>query len=155
MCPNLLPESQYILSEITIRNMLLPHEVELTKRSLIRWFALSLGLISPKESRTLILDIIEALIYFHLASHQPTTEEIISKVAELRRETKTKEKAIRYHITQLVKRGILTRKRGKYSFYLNPENQDRDLGAALEYLYMQNARTSFTNIKRAVRALLR
>ncbi len=153
--PQTLPESQHIQSEITIRNMLLPHEVELTKKSLVRWLALSLGLISPNETRTLILDILEALLSFHSHSHEPTAEEIISKVTEIRKEKETGEKAIRYHITQLVQKGILIRKKGNYSFYINPENQSRDLGEALESLYLQNAKTSFGNIRRALQKLSR
>ena len=82
-------------------------------------------------------------------------EELISKVKEIRKEQETGEKAIRYHITQLMQKGILVRNKGKYSFYLNPENQTRDLGEALESLYLQNAKNSFQNIRQALKLIVR
>ena len=39
----MIPESRLIRSEITIRDMALPEDVLLARKSLIRWIALSLG----------------------------------------------------------------------------------------------------------------
>ena len=40
-----LPEAGLVRKTITLREMDLPPEVKLTKKSLLRWFALSTGLI--------------------------------------------------------------------------------------------------------------
>lgn len=57
----MIPESEYIEETITVRDMRLPSDVTLTKRSLIRWIALSLGLINPNESRKSLIYLIEIL----------------------------------------------------------------------------------------------
>lgn len=146
-----LPESELIRSEIVLRDMQFLSEVKLAKKSLIRWLALSLGLISPNESRTLILDILEALFGFHFKSHEPTMHEIISSVAKIK--PKSNHKAVRYHIGQLKKQGILSRTKGHYRFALSPSQESRDAAAALEYLYVSQAKSAFEKIKKAILAL--
>jgi hypothetical protein len=145
------PESELIRSEIVLRDMQFLSEVKLAKKSLVRWLALSLGLISPNETRTLILDILEALFGFHFAEHAPTMHEIISEVARIN--PQSNHKAVRYHISQLKKQGILLRTKGRYSFSLSPLQENRDVGAALEYLYVTQARSSFEKIRKAISAL--
>ena len=62
----MIPESKLIKSELTIRELALPEDVLLARKSLIRWVALSLGMIHPNESRRLLLDILEVLFEFHI-----------------------------------------------------------------------------------------
>ena len=83
----MIPESRLIKSEITLRELALPDDILLAKKSLIRWVALSLGMILPNESRTLILDIIDVLFEFHVKNEKPTTKDIIAML-----EKKTKKK---------------------------------------------------------------
>ena len=111
----MIPESKFIKNEITLREMSLPDEVKLTRKSLIRWIALSLGLISPNESRKLMLDLLEALFYFHIQKEQPTTYQILDKLGEITGK-KQNAKAVYYHLLKLKEAGILTRKKGQYSF---------------------------------------
>ena len=146
-----LPESELIRSEIVLRDMQFLSEVKLAKKSLIRWLALSLGLITPNETRTLILDILEALFGFHFEGHEPTMHEIISRVSKIN--PKSNHKAIRYHMGQLKKAGILSRTKGRYRFSLSPSQENRDVGAALEYLYISQAKSSFEKIRKAITAL--
>ncbi len=146
-----LPESELIRSEIVLRDMQFLSEVKLAKKSLVRWLALSLGLISPNESRTLILDILEALFGFHFKEHSPTMHEIIAEVGRIN--PRSNHKAIRYHIGQLKKQGILSRTKGRYGFSLSPSQENRDAGSALEYLYVSQAKGSFEKIKKAISAL--
>ncbi len=146
-----LPESELIRSEIVLRDMQFLSEVKLAKKSLVRWLALSLGLISPNESRTLILDILEALFGFHFKSHEPTMHEIISSVAKIN--PKSNHKAVRYHIGQLKKQGILSRTKGRYRFSLSSLQESRDLTSALEHLYLEQAKSAFAKIRKAILAL--
>jgi len=68
-----LPEAELIRNTYIIREMDIPPQVKLTKRSLLRWLALSLGLISENESRSTVLDVLDALFYFQFAKSQNPT----------------------------------------------------------------------------------
>ena len=93
----MIPESKLIRSELTIRELALPEDVLIARKSLIRWIALSLGLIMPNESRKLLLDILEVVFEFHLKNEQPTTKDIISRLEQLSKEEQNP-KAIYYHL---------------------------------------------------------
>ncbi len=138
---------------MVLRELQLPHEVELTKKSLVRWLALSLGLISPNESRTLMLDVLEALLFFHAKKEEPSIHDIFEKLGEIRKNEGVNPKAVRYHLLQLKNKGIISRKKGKYSFSLNPQNQSGDLGEALESLYIERVKSAFLNIRRALKGV--
>src|SRR3989338_6446711 len=91
------PESEYVRKTFTIRQMDFPPEVSLTKRSLVRWFALSFGLISEKESRSTILDVLDALFSLQLSKKaSPTTSELLAHLRESQK--KIDEKLLRYHV---------------------------------------------------------
>ena len=109
----MIPESRLIKSEIVIREMSLPDDVLLAKKSLVRWIALSLGLILPNESRMLLLDVLDALLYFHVKNENPTTQDIL---ARLKKQTKKEPnpKAVYYHLLKLKEADILIRKKGRY-----------------------------------------
>jgi hypothetical protein len=149
-----LPESHLIRQEHVIRDMLFTSDVKLTRKSLIRWIALSLGLISPNETRTLMLDILESLFHFHFNGEEPDINTIVEHI-NTKREEKTNAKAVRYHLLQLKKRGLIDRKAGRYSFALSPFAEGRDLSASVEYTYKQNVETAFEKIKAALKALER
>ena len=80
------PESALIRQEHIVRDLQFPSEVKHTRRSLVRWVALSLGLISPKESRQLLLDIMEALFWFHFCKEEPDIHALLAKIGEIRGE---------------------------------------------------------------------
>jgi DNA-binding PadR family transcriptional regulator len=110
----MIPESKYIKNELTLRDMALPDEVKLTRKSLVRWLALSLGLISPNESRMLMLDLLDVLFYFHVKQESPTTQRILDRLEEVTGE-KPNPKAVYYHLLKLKEAGIISRKKGNYS----------------------------------------
>ena len=141
----MIPESRLIKSEITLRELALPDDILLAKKSLIRWVALSLGMILPNESRTLILDIIDVLFEFHVKNEKPTTKDII---AMLEKKTKKKQnpKAVYYHLQRLKDAGIITRKKGRY--YLG-EGDEKSLSQIIREIYMKKTNATFSRIETA------
>lgn len=142
----MLPESKSINSELLIREMSLSDDVKLAKKSLIRWVALSLGLIMQNESRRLVLDILEALIYFHAKKEQPTTNQIIEKMEELTGK-KQNPKAVYYHLLKLKESGIISRKKGAYFF---GDGSGRKLSEIIKEHYFSKANQCFVNIGEAL-----
>jgi len=146
---NMIPESRLIKSELTLRELSLPQDVLLAKKSLIRWVALSLGMILPNESRTLILDIIDVIFEYHVRGEEPTTKDII---ARLEQKTKSKQnpKAIYYHLQRLKDSEVISRKKGRY--FLGDGN-DKSLSGIFKKLYMKKADSAFSNIEAALEKL--
>ena len=143
----MIPESKLIKSESIVRDMQLTEEVKMTKRSLIRWIALSLGLISPKESRQSILALLEALLYYHLkVKKEPNYEEIQEYLKSKGEEIN--EKTIRYHLTNLRKIGIIENRRGCYVF-TNFTFGIESLSKTFEKTYNEKLRKAFSNISLA------
>ncbi len=150
-----LPEASLIRQEHVIRDLQLTSEVKMTRKSLVRYLALSLGLIAPGESRTLMLDIFEAFLSAHFSQQPMDIHQLIEKIAQIqgKKAKDVNPKAVRYHTLELKKKGIIEKKDGKYRFAMPPMAEDDDLGAALEYTYMQNAKTTFDKIKLAIASL--
>ena len=141
-----LPEAKLIRSELLLRDMQLTDDVKMTKKSLVRWLALSLGLITPKESRQSVLSLMEALLFYHLKENkEPTYADLQDYLKE--QNVEVNEKTLRYHLTNLRKAGVLEDARGVYRFTgFNGNN----LSAALEESYKRRADLAFSNIKSAV-----
>jgi len=144
----IIPESKLIRSEITLRDMSLPEETKLTKKSLIRWVALSFGLINPNETRKLLLDILEVLFDFHVKNYQPTTQEILESLKELNKK-EPNPKAVYYHLLKLKESGFIDRKKGKH--YFNDEG--KSLSETFTQLYQKKFLESFRNIEEALKKL--
>ena len=138
----MIPESRLIKSELTIREMALPQEVLLARKALIRWVALSLGMILPNESRRLLLEIIDVLFEFHVKGENPTTKDIIAKL-EKKSKKEQNPKAVYYHLQRLKECGILTRKKGRY--YLG-DGEEKDLSSVFKKIYMDKADEAFEKI---------
>ena len=145
----MIPESRLIRSELTIRELALPDDVLLAKKSLIRWLALSLGMILPNESRRLVLDILEALFEFQVKNDAPTTRDILARLKETTK-SEPNPKAVYYHLQRLKDLGILTRKKGRYHF---GDGDGRRLRETFREFYMDKADNAFTNIERALEKL--
>lgn len=145
----MIPESRLISSEITLRELSLPEDVLLARKSLIRWVALSMGMILPNESRRLLLDILEALFEFHVKKEAPTTKDIIASL-EKRTKAEQNPKAIYYHLQRLQNFGILTRKKGRYHL---GEGDGKSLRDIFRELYAKKADAAFSNIDRALEKL--
>lgn len=142
----MLPESKLIRSELTVRELALPEEVLLARKSLVRWLALSLGLIMPNESRKLLLDILDVLLEFHVKNESPTTKDILARLEETTKE-KQNPKAVYYHLLRLKNFGILVRNKGRYQL---GEGDRRNLREIFREFYMKKADTAFYNIGTAL-----
>ncbi len=122
----MIPEAELIRKELILRNLDLPDSVLLTRKSLLRWTCLSLGLISPKETRDkalLIYDSLFTLIFSKKES--PTTLEIQAHIKE-KTTVLFSEKIIRYHLNRLIALGFLQRKGLNYSINPNPKSEHRN-----------------------------
>ncbi len=142
----MIPESRLIRSELTVRELSLPDDVLLAKKSLIRWIALSMGMILPNESRRLLLDVLEALFEFHVKNDAPTTRDILARLKELTKE-EPNPKAVYYHLLKLKEAGILTRKKGRY--YLG-EGEGKNLRETFRSIFSRKTDDAFMNIGRAL-----
>ena len=125
-----IPEARYVKRTVTLRDMELPQDVLLTKQSLLRWVALSLGVLSESESRSTVVPVLDALLYFQVREQRdPTVEEIkeyLDKESWGMRgkeaEQAIPEKAIRYHLGKLRAAGIVEMRKHRYSFARDPNN---------------------------------
>jgi hypothetical protein len=145
----MIPESRLIRSEFTIRELALPDDVLIARKSLIRWIALSLGMILPNESRRLVLDILEVLFEFHMKGEAPTTKDIIARLGEITREEQNP-KAVYYHLLRLKGSGVLARKKGRYHL---GDGEGGSLKGIFRKFYMGRADAAFSNIDRALEKL--
>ncbi len=149
-----IPEAELILSETTLRDLQLTREVKLAKKSLVRWLALSCGLISPRESRKTLIDLLEALIELQVKDEvDPEVPEIIEKMAGIDEKYREKEKAIRYHLLQLQNMGLLERAKGKYHFAVAPFAEKKDIASSFEHVYKRKTEVSLAKIKEALKQL--
>lgn len=144
----MLPEGKLIKSELVLRDMNLPEDVKLTKKSLVRWIALSLGLISPNESRTISLDVLECLINFHIKKIQPTTKEIIEELQKMN--VQADEKSVYYHLLKMKEAGLIDRKDGKYFF---GSGEDAKLSQIIRKIYQEKFDRSFKNVEGALNSV--
>ncbi|MCL5430276.1 MAG: hypothetical protein M1504_02240 [Candidatus Marsarchaeota archaeon] len=118
-----LNESKLIEREITIRNLAMTREVVETRRSLIRWLALSLGIINPGESRLGAISVLDSLLYFQFdQKRDPSVVDLMEYINTAWEPIN--EKTLRYHLLQLTKSNIVKHARGQYSLS-QPENGEK------------------------------
>ncbi|MEM4554332.1 MAG: hypothetical protein QXT25_00585 [Candidatus Anstonellaceae archaeon] len=148
-----MPESRLIRGECLVRDLQLSEEVKLTRKGLIRYLALSLGLIYPNESRTGLLEVLEALLFFHYQKREthndPDIHQIIEKIAQIKKSSPNP-KAVHYHLLQLKKLGIIEQKKRRYRFVLSPMQENDDLAEGLAYVYRQRFEASFEKIRKVL-----
>ena len=127
------PETRLVRKTFIIREMDLPPEVLLTKRSMLRWFALSFGLISEKESRDTIFEVLDALFFFQLQKGiDPSAKELVKQINSKAKKP-ISEKLLRYHLNRLAQTNLLQRKKTKYSFNPSPYADRNDIKSAFNY----------------------
>ena len=118
-----LNESKLIEREITIRNLALTKEVTETRRSLVRWLALSLGVINPGESRLGALSVLDSVMYFQFTKRtDPSVNELMEYIQAAWEPIN--EKTLRYHLLQLTKANIVKHSKGRY-FLTQPGDGER------------------------------
>ncbi len=148
-----MPESELLRGECLVRDLQFSEEVKLTRKGLVRYLALSLGLISANETRTGLLEVMEALLAFHYERREtksdPDIHQLLERIARIKKRAPNP-KAVRYHLLQLKKLGIVETKRRRYRFVLAPMQENDDLGAALAYVYRQKIDSSFAKIGKAL-----
>lgn len=121
--PLQLNESKFIEREVTFRELRFSNEVSETRRSLVRWLALSLGIINPGESRLSAVSVLDGMLYFQFAlKKDPSVEELSEYITKNWGDIN--EKTLRYHLLQLKKAHIVENEKGKYFLY-NPGIGDR------------------------------
>jgi hypothetical protein len=130
----MLPEASLVTKEYVIRDLQVSGSTRMTKKSLVRWFALSLGLISPGETRPGMLGVLEALFHYQFSRRRdPDIHEIVEYA---QRENKgANEKAIRYHLLTLKQAGIVERSQGAYHFAIPRMSEKGDVAALFEQNY--------------------
>jgi len=144
---SLIPENILVRKSFNVRLMDLPPSVKLTKRSLLRYFALAFGLISEKESRTFALAVLDALFFFLFSKNvNPTTLDIKSFLLE-NYKIKTSEKLIRYHLNKLINVNFLIRKKNRYFFNPSPLAERNDLKEAFNYWVKKDVLQALDNIQ--------
>ncbi len=104
----MFPESALIKQTITLREMSWLGDSALTRRSLSRWIALSLGLMNPRDTRETAARIIDYILEHDVAKNKDITVDDISNVLGIG------EKTVYYHLKKLVDMGVLEHKAGKY-----------------------------------------
>ncbi|MBN1169436.1 hypothetical protein JXA56_00250 [Candidatus Micrarchaeota archaeon] len=144
----MIPESRLIRSELTLRELGLPDDVLLAKKSLIRWIALSLGMVLPNESRMLMLDLLDVIFEFHVKGDNPTTKDIIARL-ETTTKKKQNPKAIYYHLQKLKECGIIARRKGRYHL----GDGEGKLKEIFRRIYTRKTEDAFSNIDRAFEKL--
>lgn len=110
----MLNEASLIERELTFRNLRITKEVTETRRAIVRWLALSLGVISPGESRLSAISVLDSMLYFSFSEKKdPQVTEIMDYISNYW--SPMNEKTLRYHLLQLKKMGIVSNSKGSYS----------------------------------------
>ncbi len=147
------PEAELIRKTFTLRQMDLPPNIQFTRKSLIRWFALSIGLITEKESRSTILGVLDAVFFFNFSKkHNPTTVEIQELLSE--RKTPVSDKLLRYHLKRMIQIGLIERKKLKYHFVSSPYAEKHDYRAGFNHHIASSVQKSLSEIENVLGKLV-
>lgn len=147
------PESGLVRKTFIVRQMDLPPSVKLTKRSLLRWFALSFGLISSGESRNTVLLVLDALFFLLLTTKAaPSTTDIQVHIKE-KFQKKISEKLIRYHLNRLIESGLLVRRKARYFINNNPYAEPNNLKESFAHWFKAPANTAMADIENVLVSL--
>jgi hypothetical protein len=112
-------EAKLIERELTLRNLQMTKEVMETRRSIVRWLALALGVISPGETRLSAVSVLDAILYFQFTDRKdPSVPELTEYIGKSW--GAINEKTLRYHLLQLKKSNIISNEKGSY-FLVRPE----------------------------------
>lgn len=111
----MLNESSLIESELRIRSLSIGKEVMETRRSMVRWLALSLGVISPGETRLSAIAVLDAMLHFQFGEKlDPAIPQIIEYISA--QWEPINEKTLRYHMLQFKKMQLIDGDKGRYHF---------------------------------------
>jgi len=147
----MIPESEHLRYEIVLRELRLPEKTTSTRKALVRWLALSLGLISPGESRLILFDVLDALFYYYFNDEKPTSKDIISFVKKQEHNKDISEKSVLYHLTRLKEQGLLISKDRHYIFNIPPDvPKGSSLGEGIRQLYLKRCDSTLSKIEKVI-----
>ncbi|MFH1752451.1 MAG: hypothetical protein ABH821_05960 [archaeon] len=147
-----IPEKDLIQKTFLLRKLDLPPKVKLTKRSLLRWLAFSLGLISEQESRTTVLNVLDSLFYYQFSKQvTPSTKDLHSYLKE--NNVICSEKLVRYHLSRLIDLGLIKRKKRRYVFTSSPMAEPFDLEAAFHHHVGKEINNTLGDVAKVVQKL--
>lgn len=135
-----------VIREITLREIPLKSEIKISKRSLIEWLCLTLGLINPKDKRRGIITIMEVLLEAHKNDERLSFPEIVERVKQ---KEDIDDKTIYYHLKRLKNMGLITRINGKYVF---GDGSERSLGNIFSKVIEEHCEKTKEKIKEALRS---
>ena len=147
-----LNESELIQKEITLRNVRLTSEVLQTRRSSIRWLALSLGIINPGESRLSSLSVLDALVHFQFVKKtDPDVREMSRYIGESW--GRINEKALRYPLLRMKKMGLIDHRQSRF-YFTPPSIGDRfDVGTWSLNLFQSDYKEISKKIEEVLKAI--
>lgn len=123
-------------NELRLRSLSWDAQSSETRRSIVRWIALSLGVISPGESRLSAVAVLDAILKFQLAEKKdpqvPELKQYIEKYW-----SSINEKTLRYHLLQLKNMGIISSTKRHYHLVW-PEIGERYDGGAWINAYLDS-----------------
>ncbi len=144
----MVPEKELIKREYHLRELRLPSDTKLTKQSLLRWVCLSLGLLSPDESRQSILPIFDSFLTLQFTEKNPTVSELAEKSSQ-------PEKAVRYHLNRLVALGLVEEQKRHYKFVMDSSSNTLNIKKTFQEHYVKNLTTSLSSVEQALAELQR
>ncbi len=146
------PESDLVVESFIVRELRLPPQVKLTRKSLVRWLALSLGLISPKESRSSVLDVFEALFFFQFSKKRfPTSKELWLHLKSNGKEIS--DKLLRYHLKRLKDLDLIESKRLQYYFKPSAFADKNNIVAGFKDNYVKRINNTLNEIEKVLEEL--
>ena len=99
--------------ELRLRSLRWDARSRETRRSIVRWIALSLGVISPGETRLSAVAVLDAILNFQLAEKRdPQVPELKTYIEKYW--SQMNEKTLRYHLLQLKNMGIISSTKRHY-----------------------------------------
>ncbi len=144
------PESDLVRKTFVLRKMDLPPQVLLTKKSLLRWIALSLGLISENESRSSLINILDAFFFFLFSKKSSPSSKEIKSFLEKNRGISVSEKLVRYHLNRLCGLGIVSHSLGRYSLNPAPEAERDSLSDSFAHWFGGDLSGTVSSVERAL-----
>jgi len=139
------PESGLVRKTFIVKQMDLPPSVLLTRRSLLRWFALSFGLVSEKESRDTVLNVLDALFVFLGKGQSPSTLDIQVYIGN-KYHKKISEKLLRYHLNRLILLELLKRKQNRYFLNNSPSSEQGNIAESFNHWVKKPVNESLDSI---------
>ena len=134
---------ELIKNELCFRELSLPGDVRANKKELIKWLALSIGLINSGDKRDGIIDVFAVLVE-SLSENLPLTIEELTRRASRRRDKAISEKTAYYHIKRLKDMGLVSKLKGGY---ILGDGHDRELATIIRKVYEERLNKLLSTIE--------